>query len=157
MQSFVIEGGRPLSGTVRAAGNKNGALPILAATVLASEPVTLTNVPRIRDVETMVELLADIGADASWTGDNEVRVDPSGVHKTELDTEELRARVDLVAVHPGRERRLLQLLAHRFRLETVQPGRSHEPARVHEARELVAREQHLAQRRIPWQLEVLRV
>ena len=76
MQSFVIEGGRPLSGTVRAAGNKNGALPILAATVLASEPVRLQNVPRIIDVETMVELLADIGADASWTGPNEVTVDP---------------------------------------------------------------------------------
>ena len=74
MQSFVIEGGRPLSGTVRAAGNKNGALPILAATVLASGPVVLTNVPRIRDVETMVEILADLGADAAWTGSNEVRV-----------------------------------------------------------------------------------
>ena len=47
MQSFVIQGGRPLSGTVRAAGNKNGALPILAATVLATEPVRLENVPRI--------------------------------------------------------------------------------------------------------------
>jgi UDP-N-acetylglucosamine 1-carboxyvinyltransferase len=52
MQSFVIEGGYRLSGTVRAAGNKNGALPILAATLL-QEPVTLVNVPRIRDVETM--------------------------------------------------------------------------------------------------------
>jgi UDP-N-acetylglucosamine 1-carboxyvinyltransferase len=94
MESFVIEGGRPLAGTVWAAGNKNGALPILAATVLASEPVTLTNVPRIRDVETMVELLADVGADASWTGENDVHVDPSGVHKTELDPElsrEIRA------------------------------------------------------------------
>ena len=94
MQSFVIEGGRPLRGVVRAAGNKNGALPILAASVLASGPVTLTNVPRIRDVETMVELLADIGADAAWTGDNEVRVDSSGVHKAELDPElcrEIRA------------------------------------------------------------------
>ena len=94
MESFVIEGGRPLAGTVWAAGNKNGALPILAATVLASEPVTLTNVPRIRDVETMVELLADVGADASWAGENDVHVDPSGVHKTELDPElsrEIRA------------------------------------------------------------------
>jgi UDP-N-acetylglucosamine 1-carboxyvinyltransferase len=94
MESFVIEGGRPLRGSVRAAGNKNGALPILAASVLASAPVTLTNVPRIRDVETMVELLADIGADAAWTGDNEVRVDSSGVHKAELDPElcrEIRA------------------------------------------------------------------
>ena len=52
MEASVIEGGRLLSGTVRAAGNKNGALPILAATVLASEPVQLTNVPRIRDVQT---------------------------------------------------------------------------------------------------------
>ena len=49
-----LEGGRPLSGTVRASGNKNGALPILAATVLASEEVRLSNVPRIRDVETMI-------------------------------------------------------------------------------------------------------
>src|SRR6185295_13889138 len=85
MQSFVIEGGRPLSGSVRAAGNKNGALPILAATVLASEPVTLSNIPRIRDVETMLELLADIGAEVGWTGPNEVRVDTTGVSKTELD------------------------------------------------------------------------
>ena len=94
MQSFVIEGGRPLCGTVRAAGNKNGALPILAATVLATEPVVLTNVPRIRDVETMVELLADLGAAVEWSGTNEVRVDTSGVSKTELAPElgrEIRA------------------------------------------------------------------
>jgi len=94
MQSFVIEGGRPLSGTVRASGNKNGALPILAATVLASDEVRLSNVPRIRDVETMTWLLADIGADVEWTGPNEVRVDPRGVSKTELDPElarEIRA------------------------------------------------------------------
>ncbi|HLG09944.1 MAG TPA: UDP-N-acetylglucosamine 1-carboxyvinyltransferase [Gaiellaceae bacterium] len=94
MQSFVIEGGRPLSGAVRASGNKNGALPILAACVLASEEVRLSNVPRIRDVETMVELLADVGADVEWTGPNEVRVDPSRVDKTDLDAElsrEIRA------------------------------------------------------------------
>ena len=92
MQAFVIEGGRPLSGTVRAAGNKNGALPILAATVLANEPVQLSNVPRIRDVQTMVELLLDIGADAEWLGENEIRIDPVGVHKSELD-EELCRRI----------------------------------------------------------------
>jgi UDP-N-acetylglucosamine 1-carboxyvinyltransferase len=94
MQSFVIEGGRPLNGTVRASGNKNGALPILAACVLASEEVRLSNVPRIRDVETMVELLADLGADVEWTGSNEVRVDPQGITKTDLDAElarEIRA------------------------------------------------------------------
>ena len=94
MQSFVIEGGRPLSGTVRASGNKNGALPILAASVLASEEVRLSNVPRIRDVESMVELLADLGADVEWTGPNDVRVDATGVVRTDLDAElarELRA------------------------------------------------------------------
>ncbi|CAN5150856.1 UDP-N-acetylglucosamine 1-carboxyvinyltransferase [soil metagenome] len=87
MQSFVIEGGRPLSGTVRAAGNKNAALPILAATVLASGNVALSNVPRIRDVETMIELLRDIGAEVEWTGGNDVRVDARGVEKTDLDPE----------------------------------------------------------------------
>jgi UDP-N-acetylglucosamine 1-carboxyvinyltransferase len=85
MQSFVIEGGRPLAGTVRASGNKNGALPILAASLLASEEVRLSNVPRIRDVETMVELLADVGAEAEWSGPNEVRVDPASAAKTDLD------------------------------------------------------------------------
>jgi UDP-N-acetylglucosamine 1-carboxyvinyltransferase len=84
-ESFVIEGGRPLNGRVRAAGNKNGALPILAATLLAGEPVTLTNVPRIRDVETMVELIADLGADVDWLGPNEVRVDSRNVTKTTVD------------------------------------------------------------------------
>ena len=73
--AFVIEGSQPLSGRIRAAGNKNGALPILAACLLAEEPVTLTNVPRIRDVDTMLELLSDLGADAGWTAPNEVRVD----------------------------------------------------------------------------------
>ncbi len=94
MQSFVIQGGRPLSGTIRASGNKNGALPILAATVLASDEVRLSNLPRIRDVEVMVELLSDLGADAAWTGPNEVRVDSSGVSKTDLDPDlcrEIRA------------------------------------------------------------------
>jgi UDP-N-acetylglucosamine 1-carboxyvinyltransferase len=87
MESFVIEGGTPLSGRVSAAGNKNGALPILAATVMASEPVVLSNVPRIRDVETMLALLADIGADVDWIGPNEVRVDSGNANKFELDPE----------------------------------------------------------------------
>ncbi|HKI24243.1 MAG TPA: UDP-N-acetylglucosamine 1-carboxyvinyltransferase [Gaiellaceae bacterium] len=85
MESFVIEGGTPLAGRVSAAGNKNGALPILAATLLASEPVTLSNVPRIRDVDTMVALLADAGAETEWTAPNEIRIDPRNAEKTELD------------------------------------------------------------------------
>jgi UDP-N-acetylglucosamine 1-carboxyvinyltransferase len=86
-ESFVIEGGRPLSGTVRAAGNKNGALPILAACLLADEPVTLTNVPRILDVDTMVELLFDLGADVEWVGGNELRVHAADLRKHQLDTD----------------------------------------------------------------------
>jgi UDP-N-acetylglucosamine 1-carboxyvinyltransferase len=82
---FVIEGARPLNGRIRAAGNKNGALPILAACLLTSEPVTLTNVPRIRDVETMIELLADLGAEIGWTGANEVRVHTANVAKSSPD------------------------------------------------------------------------
>ncbi len=86
-QSFVIEGGRSLSGSVQAAGNKNAALPILAATLLAGEPVELGNVPRILDVDTMLALIRGTGADADWTGPNEVRVDASGLTTTELDEE----------------------------------------------------------------------
>ncbi len=92
MESFVIEGGARLSGTVRAAGNKNGALPILAACLLTDELVTLRNVPRIRDVDTMVALLADVGADAEWSGVNEVQIRAAGVSKRELD-EELCSRM----------------------------------------------------------------
>src|SRR5262245_56893478 len=92
MESIVIEGGFPLSGTIRAAGNKNGALPILAGCLLTDEEVTLTNVPRIRDVETMVALLADVGADVEWTGANDVRVRAADVRKRELD-EELCSRM----------------------------------------------------------------
>jgi UDP-N-acetylglucosamine 1-carboxyvinyltransferase len=87
MESFVIEGGIPLGGRVSAAGNKNGALPILAATLLATEPVVLSNVPRIRDVETMLALLADVGADVDWLGRNEVRIDSANASKFELDPE----------------------------------------------------------------------
>ena len=75
----MIEGGYPLSGHVRASGNKNGALPILAACLLSDEPITLANIPRIRDVETMCSLLAHLGADVEWIGANEVRVHAADV------------------------------------------------------------------------------
>src|SRR6266511_5338174 len=77
----------PLSGTVRAAGNKNGVLPILAACVLTDEPVELGNVPRIRDVDTMLALLADLGADVEWIGPNDVRVHAAEIRKSTLDAE----------------------------------------------------------------------
>jgi UDP-N-acetylglucosamine 1-carboxyvinyltransferase len=82
---FVVRGGRPLRGTVRPAGNKNAALPILAATLLADGPVELENFPRIRDVDTMAALLADLGADVNWTGANHLRVDARNARPKPLD------------------------------------------------------------------------
>jgi UDP-N-acetylglucosamine 1-carboxyvinyltransferase len=61
MEKFVIEGGHPLSGVVTPSGNKNAALPLLAACLLTDEPVTLRRLPSIGDVETMGELLSDVG------------------------------------------------------------------------------------------------
>jgi UDP-N-acetylglucosamine 1-carboxyvinyltransferase len=79
MEKFVIEGGAPLAGTVVPAGNKNGALPILAACLLTEDEVILRNVPRIRDVEAMTMLLEELGARVEWVGPGEVSVDASGV------------------------------------------------------------------------------
>jgi len=86
-ESFVIEGGQPLSGRITAAGNKNAALPILAACLLTSEPVVLHNVPRIRDVETMMALINALGVEADWTGNNEVRVHAAELTSGELDAD----------------------------------------------------------------------
>ncbi len=85
VETFVIEGGVPLSGTVRPAGNKNAALPILAACLLTADPVTLDNVPRIRDVEAMIELLLDVGVEVEWLDANTVRVWAADVTRTRLD------------------------------------------------------------------------
>ncbi len=72
MEKFVIEGGAPLSGTVVPAGNKNGALPILACAILTEDEIVVRNVPRIRDVDAMVAILQSIGVRVSWRADNEV-------------------------------------------------------------------------------------
>jgi UDP-N-acetylglucosamine 1-carboxyvinyltransferase len=87
MESFVIEGGRPLGGSVRVAGNKNAALPIIAAALLTEEPVVLRNVPAIRDVETMLALVADLGVEVEILEPGVVRIVAEDVRKTELDAE----------------------------------------------------------------------
>jgi UDP-N-acetylglucosamine 1-carboxyvinyltransferase len=90
----VIEGGVPLSGTITPAGNKNGALPILAACLLTDDQVILRNVPRISDVEAMVELLRSLGARVEWQAPSEVLVDSSTVETTDVDSglaEQIRA------------------------------------------------------------------
>jgi UDP-N-acetylglucosamine 1-carboxyvinyltransferase len=100
MESFVIKGGQPLSGTIRPSGNKNAALPIVAASLLADEPVVIRNVPRILDVETMLELVASTGARVERLGPNELRIDPRGLHRAGLDpalSARIRASVLLAA------------------------------------------------------------
>jgi UDP-N-acetylglucosamine 1-carboxyvinyltransferase len=81
MEKFVIQGGVPLSGTVVPAGNKNGALPILAASVLTDEEVVLRNVPRIRDVQAMLDILARLGVSVAWRGPNEVALCAAGMDR----------------------------------------------------------------------------
>ena len=88
----MIQGGAPLSGEIVAAGNKNAALPILAACLLTDEELVLSNVPRIRDTETQVALLERLGVKVDWTGDNELRLQADAVADTEVD-EELAARI----------------------------------------------------------------
>ncbi|MEQ8328965.1 MAG: UDP-N-acetylglucosamine 1-carboxyvinyltransferase [Longimicrobiales bacterium] len=101
MGTFLVEGGRRLDGRIRPAGNKNAALPCLAATVLADEPVTLENVPRIRDVETFLRIVASLGAEVEWSGPNEVTVDPRAVEVDDIDRElAVRIRASLLLAGP---------------------------------------------------------
>src|SRR5918993_5673270 len=89
---FSVRGGRALRGTNRPAGNKNAALPILAATILGDGVVELGNIPHIRDVDTMAALLSDLGADVAWTAPNRLRVDARGARPKPLDPQ-LCARI----------------------------------------------------------------
>src|SRR5436190_1639685 len=85
MEKFLIEGGIPLSGTMVPAGNKNGALPILASAVLTDEEIQVRNVPRIRDVEAMLNILRSLGVDVSWRGPNELSLCAAGVREVEVE------------------------------------------------------------------------
>lgn len=76
---FRVIGGVPLHGTVRPAGNKNAALPMIAAALMGDGPSEIHNVPRIRDVEVLLDLARGLGANASWTGDHTVTLDPGGL------------------------------------------------------------------------------
>ncbi len=88
----MIQGGAPLSGEIVAAGNKNAALPILAACLLTEEDLILRNVPRIRDTEAQVAILAKLGVEVEWLGFNDLRLCAANVATTEVD-EGLAARI----------------------------------------------------------------
>jgi UDP-N-acetylglucosamine 1-carboxyvinyltransferase len=85
MEKFIIQGGVPLSGEIVPAGNKNAALPILAACLLTEEELVIGNVPRIRDVQSMLGLLEGLGVKVAWTGENEVKLQADSISSTEVD------------------------------------------------------------------------
>jgi UDP-N-acetylglucosamine 1-carboxyvinyltransferase len=87
MEKFVIEGGYPLSGAIAPAGNKNAALPALAASLLTEEEVVVRNVPRIRDVEAMVGLLEGLGVKVRWLDENVVALRADQVSPLGVDSE----------------------------------------------------------------------
>ena len=115
MEKFIIEGGYPLSGTVVPAGNKNAALPLLAASLLTEEEVVLRNVPRIRDVEAMLQLLVRLGVKTSWLEDNVVSLTADDVDRSDVDSEwSERIRASFLLAGP--------LLARCGRAEMPVPG-----------------------------------
>ena len=92
MEKFVIKGGSALSGEITAAGNKNAALPILAACLLTDEELVLSNVPRIRDTETQVAVLEGLGVKTTWDEAGTLRLQADGVAQVSPD-EPLSARI----------------------------------------------------------------
>lgn len=87
MEKFVIDGGYPLSGEITPSGNKNAALPLLAASILTKEPVILHNVPNIRDVQMMCSLLKSLGIRIEEVDDHTLKVQAGEVHPGDLDPE----------------------------------------------------------------------
>jgi len=115
MSTLLIEGGHRLSGAVEVEGNKNAALPILAACLLTCEECVLTNVPRISDVEVMARLLLDLGGEVEGIGSTTLRVRCPDVVKDEPDGALVgRLRGSVLLVGP--------LLARRGRVRLAQPG-----------------------------------
>jgi UDP-N-acetylglucosamine 1-carboxyvinyltransferase len=83
--TYVVEGGHRLSGSIEPGGNKNAALPIIAACLLTSKPVTLHNVPRIGDTESLVELIRTLGASVCWKSASTLEICAESVRSTDLD------------------------------------------------------------------------
>src|SRR5215217_5757064 len=115
MSTLVIHGGRRLSGRVDIEGNKNAALPLMAACLLTDQPCVLTNVPRIADVEVMARLLLDLGAEVEGIGTTTLRVRCPEVTKDEPDPVLVgRLRGSVLLLGP--------LLARRGRAVLAPPG-----------------------------------
>ena len=115
MASLKIEGGRSLSGRVAVEGNKNSALPLIAACMLTQQPCELTNVPRIRDVDVLLDLIADLGAKVEGRGTGTLRIQCSDVTGDRPDPTLVgRLRGSVLLLGP--------LLARRGSARLAQPG-----------------------------------
>ena len=112
MSTLAVEGGRPLSGKIHVQGNKNSALPLLAACLLTDRECVLTNMPCIRDVDVMIELLIGLGAEVSGAGTSTVRVCCSTITTDKPDE-------DLVGRLRGSVLLLGPLLVRRERLDLL--------------------------------------
>ena len=100
MGEFHIEGGHPVSGVIRAAGNKNAALPAIAAALLTDQNVWLRNVPHIGDVLALLEIVRTLGVSVSWETANTLRLNAANLDKGKLDEDlcrRLRGSILLVA------------------------------------------------------------
>lgn len=101
MDKLIIDGGVPLQGVVTPSGNKNEALPALAAALLTDEEVVIDNIPSIGDVKTIAELIADVGADVRWTGEHRVSIRARDIRTTALNPDLCRkARASILLAGP---------------------------------------------------------
>ena len=115
MSTLVIEGGKRIEGRVDVEGNKNAALPLIAACLLTDEWCTLHNMPRIADVEVMARLLLDVGADVEGIGSTTLRIRCANITKDEPDSALVgRLRGSVLLLGP--------LLARRGRAIVAPPG-----------------------------------
>lgn len=112
---FLINGGRPLNGEIRVGGMKNATTPIIAATLLIKEPVRLTNVPRLTDVEKMCDILRSLGSTVEWVGENELAIDNAAADLTSLNAKAVKAmRSSILLMGP--------LLARFHEVQIPEPG-----------------------------------
>jgi UDP-N-acetylglucosamine 1-carboxyvinyltransferase len=110
MNQYVIEGGFPLKGRIKASGNKNSALPCLAATLLTDQPVTLQNLPEIEDVHVMIEILKTLGSSVEKLGHNEYRLQTLDIKREEIPphlSQKIRASILLAGPMLARKGRVL--------------------------------------------------
>ncbi len=118
MDRFVIEGGRRLDGTVRINGSKNAALPLMAASLLSDQPVTLRGIPDLADIGNMRRLLGELGVEIEQTSANGARAETMRV----TDDSESHARYDIVRTMRASICVLGPLLAARGRARVSMPG-----------------------------------